>query len=147
MIFHSKQANKQNRFEKPSAIQQRAIIPFIKGGDLIAQAQSGTGKTGAFTIGLLQSMDWSLRSCQGLVLSPTRELAVQTEQVISQIGEYLCDGTFCHTFVGMFLVFAVLCLQKQIFTVVLLFPESAMQIGNDGHQTLSKQVEPEFRRI
>eukprot|EP01060_Flectonema_neradi_P039289 TRINITY_DN85_c0_g1_i1.p1 TRINITY_DN85_c0_g1~~TRINITY_DN85_c0_g1_i1.p1 ORF type:complete len:405 (+),score=105.84 TRINITY_DN85_c0_g1_i1:79-1293(+) len=87
-------------FEKPSAIQQRAIIPFIKGGDLIAQAQSGTGKTGAFTIGLLQRMDWSLRACQGLVLSPTRELAVQTEQVISQIGEYLCDGTFCHTFVG-----------------------------------------------
>eukprot|EP01059_Diplonema_ambulator_P000396 TRINITY_DN10331_c0_g2_i1.p1 TRINITY_DN10331_c0_g2~~TRINITY_DN10331_c0_g2_i1.p1 ORF type:complete len:404 (+),score=172.32 TRINITY_DN10331_c0_g2_i1:50-1261(+) len=87
-------------FEKPSAIQQRAIIPFIKGGDLIAQAQSGTGKTGAFTIGLLQRMDWTTRACQGLVLSPTRELAVQTEQVISNIGEYLCDGTFCHTFVG-----------------------------------------------
>eukprot|EP01062_Namystynia_karyoxenos_P013231 TRINITY_DN1476_c0_g1_i6.p1 TRINITY_DN1476_c0_g1~~TRINITY_DN1476_c0_g1_i6.p1 ORF type:complete len:372 (+),score=199.81 TRINITY_DN1476_c0_g1_i6:3-1118(+) len=87
-------------FEKPSAIQQRAIIPFIKGGDLIAQAQSGTGKTGAFAIGLLQRMDWSTRSCQGMVLSPTRELAMQTEQVISNIGEYLCDGSFCHTFVG-----------------------------------------------
>ncbi|KAJ9464631.1 putative eukaryotic initiation factor 4A [Diplonema papillatum] len=87
-------------FEKPSAIQQRAIVPFIKGGDLIAQAQSGTGKTGAFTIGLLQRMDWANRACQGLVLSPTRELAVQTEQVISSIGEYLCDGTFCHTFIG-----------------------------------------------
>ena len=88
-------------FEKPSAIQQRAIIPFIKGGDLIAQAQSGTGKTGAFTIGLLQRMNWSDRNCQALVLSPTRELAVQTEAVVSAIGEYLCDGPFCHTFVGM----------------------------------------------
>ncbi len=39
-------------FEKPSAIQQRAIVPFIRGGDIIAQAQSGTGKTGAFSIGL-----------------------------------------------------------------------------------------------
>jgi len=87
-------------FEKPSAIQQRAIIPFIKGGDLIAQAQSGTGKTGAFSIGLLQRMEWSKRECQGMVLSPTRELATQTEQVISSIGEYLCDGSFCHTFVG-----------------------------------------------
>eukprot|EP01061_Rhynchopus_euleeides_P002227 TRINITY_DN1170_c0_g1_i1.p1 TRINITY_DN1170_c0_g1~~TRINITY_DN1170_c0_g1_i1.p1 ORF type:complete len:403 (+),score=190.68 TRINITY_DN1170_c0_g1_i1:97-1305(+) len=87
-------------FEKPSAIQQRAIIPFIKGGDLIAQAQSGTGKTGAFTIGLLQRMDWTNRACQGLILSPTRELATQTESVISSIGEYLCDGPFCHTFVG-----------------------------------------------
>jgi len=87
-------------FEKPSAIQQRAIIPFIKGGDLIAQAQSGTGKTGAFSIGLLQRMDWGSRNCQGMVLSPTRELATQTESVISSIGEYLCDGSFCHTFVG-----------------------------------------------
>ena len=146
MIFHSKQANKQNRFEKPSAIQQRAIIPFIKGGDLIAQAQSGTGKTGAFTIGLLQRMDWSLRSCQGLVLSPTRELAVQTEQVISQIGEYLCDGTFCHTFVGMFLVFAVCAYRSRSLRLCFCF-RRAMQIGNDGHQTISKQVEPEFRRI
>ena len=40
-------------FEKPSAIQQRAIVPMIAGGDIIAQAQSGTGKTGAFTIATL----------------------------------------------------------------------------------------------
>eukprot|EP01063_Lacrimia_lanifica_P016744 TRINITY_DN232_c0_g1_i3.p1 TRINITY_DN232_c0_g1~~TRINITY_DN232_c0_g1_i3.p1 ORF type:complete len:406 (+),score=209.57 TRINITY_DN232_c0_g1_i3:63-1280(+) len=88
-------------FEKPSAIQQRAIIPFMTGGDLIAQAQSGTGKTGAFTIGLLQRMDFSQKCCQGLVLSPTRELAMQTEQVITKMGEYMVEGgTFCHTFIG-----------------------------------------------
>ena len=88
-------------FEKPSAIQQRAIVPFIQGGDLIAQAQSGTGKTGAFSIGLLQRLDFKHRTLQAIVLSPTRELAMQTRQVISAIGEYFSGSTpFCHTFVG-----------------------------------------------
>lgn len=89
-------------FEKPSAIQQRAIVPFIKGGDIIAQAQSGTGKTGAFAIGTLQRMDFSVKRVQALILSPTRELALQTEQVIAHIGDFLADSntTFCATFVG-----------------------------------------------
>jgi len=87
-------------FEKPSAIQQRAIVPFIKGGDLIAQAQSGTGKTGAFAIGLLQRVEFRTKSCQALVLSPTRELATQTFNVVNHIGEYLSEPGFCHTFVG-----------------------------------------------
>lgn len=88
-------------FEKPSSIQQRAIVPFTRGGDIIAQAQSGTGKTGAFSIGLLQRMDFRRPVTQGLVLSPTRELAQQTSEVISRIGEFLAEGkTFCETFVG-----------------------------------------------
>jgi translation initiation factor 4A len=88
-------------FEKPSAIQQRAIVPFVNGGDIIAQAQSGTGKTGAFVIGTLLRIDFSVRSCQALILSPTRELAVQTEQVVSRIGEYIRDGqSFAGIFVG-----------------------------------------------
>jgi len=89
-------------FEKPSAIQQRAIVPMTKGGDIIAQAQSGTGKTGAFSIALLQRIDFRRKDLQGLILSPTRELAQQTHAVISAIGEYQSDGHpgFCHTFVG-----------------------------------------------
>eukprot|EP00758_Cryptobia_borreli_P015653 Tbor_TRINITY_DN6043_c2_g4::TRINITY_DN6043_c2_g4_i1::g.11020::m.11020/K13025/EIF4A3, FAL1; ATP-dependent RNA helicase len=88
-------------FEKPSAIQQRAIVPMIKGGDIIAQAQSGTGKTGAFSIALLQRIDFRHYNLQGLVLAPTRELAIQTYTVIGQIGDYISEGhTFCHTFVG-----------------------------------------------
>ena len=47
----------QYGFEKPSPIQQKAIVPLSKGGDLIVQAQSGTGKTGTFTIGVLQKFD------------------------------------------------------------------------------------------
>lgn len=76
-------------FERPSAIQQRAIFPIISGRDVIAQAQSGTGKTGMFSIGILQKLDTALRETQALVLSPTRELAVQTQNVLLALGEYL----------------------------------------------------------
>uniref|UniRef100_A0A4W4GJT5 RNA helicase n=1 Tax=Electrophorus electricus TaxID=8005 RepID=A0A4W4GJT5_ELEEL len=64
-------------FEKPSAIQQRAILPCIKGYDVIAQAQSGTGKTATFAISILQQVDVELKGTQALVLAPTRELAQQ----------------------------------------------------------------------
>ncbi|KAK5888502.1 hypothetical protein CesoFtcFv8_014593 [Champsocephalus esox] len=63
-------------FEKPSAIQQRAIMPFIKGYDVIAQ--SGTGKTATFAISILQQLDIKLKETQALVPAPTRELAQQT---------------------------------------------------------------------
>lgn len=56
-------------FEKPSAIQQRAIVPLIKGRDLIAQSQSGTGKTAVFSIGTLQSLDLSTTETQALSAS------------------------------------------------------------------------------
>eukprot|EP00527_Entomoneis_sp_CCMP2396_P000902 CAMPEP_0198142828 /NCGR_PEP_ID=MMETSP1443-20131203/5507_1 /TAXON_ID=186043 /ORGANISM="Entomoneis sp., Strain CCMP2396" /LENGTH=121 /DNA_ID=CAMNT_0043805927 /DNA_START=105 /DNA_END=467 /DNA_ORIENTATION=+ len=62
-------------FEKPSAIQQRAVRPTMLGRDLIAQAQSGTGKTATFAIGTLGKLDKEIRSCQALILAPTRELA------------------------------------------------------------------------
>ena len=76
-------------FEKPSAIQQRAIGPILSGRDVISQAQSGTGKTGMFSIGILQQLDPSLRETQALVLSPTRELAVQTQNVLLGLGDFL----------------------------------------------------------
>ena len=76
-------------FEKPSAIQQRAIMPIINGRDCIAQAQSGTGKTATFAIGILQSLDMSINECQSLVLVPTRELAQQIVKVISALGDYM----------------------------------------------------------
>jgi len=72
-------------FERPSAIQQRAIKPMIKGRDVIAQAQSGTGKTATFSIAMLQSIDTQLRDTQVLCLSPTRELAVQIQKVLGHL--------------------------------------------------------------
>uniref|UniRef100_A0A8C4QH42 RNA helicase n=1 Tax=Eptatretus burgeri TaxID=7764 RepID=A0A8C4QH42_EPTBU len=76
-------------FEKPSAIQQRAIIPCIKGYDVIAQAQSGTGKTATFAISILQLLDVELTETQALVLAPTRELAQQIQKVMVSLGDYL----------------------------------------------------------
>lgn len=76
-------------FEKPSAIQQRAIVPCIQGHDVIAQAQSGTGKTATFSISVLQSIDTSRRECQALVLAPTRELANQIQKVMLALGDYM----------------------------------------------------------
>lgn len=64
-------------FEKPSAIQARAILPSCTGRDVIAQAQSGTGKTATFSIAILQQLDINMKDCQALVLAPTRELATQ----------------------------------------------------------------------
>lgn len=85
-------------FEKPSAIQQRAIIPCIKGHDVIAQAQSGTGKTATFSIAILQQIDTSLRDCQALILAPTRELATQIQKVVISLGDYLAAQ--CHACIG-----------------------------------------------
>jgi len=76
-------------FEKPSAIQQRAIVPVITGRDVIAQAQSGTGKTATFCISILQSIDTAVRETQALVLSPTRELAQQIQKVALALGDFM----------------------------------------------------------
>lgn len=76
-------------FEKPSPIQQKAIIPIKNGNDVLAQAQSGTGKTGAFSIGAMCHVDPALKKVQILVLVPTRELAQQIEYVASHLGTYL----------------------------------------------------------
>ncbi len=78
-------------FEKPSAIQRKAIYPLINNPpvDLIAQAQSGTGKTGTFTIGALQKVDESKDETQVIILAPTHELAQQSKTVLDELGRYL----------------------------------------------------------
>lgn len=85
-------------FEKPSAIQQRAVRPILRGRDVIAQAQSGTGKTATFAMAVLQTIDTSVRETQVLVLSPTRELAVQIQKVVLALGDYM--SVQCHACIG-----------------------------------------------
>jgi superfamily II DNA/RNA helicase len=75
-------------FEHPSDVQQRAIMLAASGRDIIIQAQSGTGKTGTFSIATLQQLDPTLRQVQAIVLSPTRELAAQTRDVMQELGMY-----------------------------------------------------------
>jgi translation initiation factor 4A len=85
-------------FESPSDIQKNAIKPFIEGQDIIAQAQSGTGKTGAFTIGTLQSIDL-MGGTQAIVLAPTHELVYQIADVMKNIGSSM-QNLFIKTVVG-----------------------------------------------
>ncbi len=76
-------------FERPSNIQQLAIVPMSTHTDILAQAQSGTGKTGTFTIGSLSVVDTTCPYPQVLVLCPTRELSQQTERVARSLGQYM----------------------------------------------------------
>lgn len=96
-------------YETPSAVQSRAILQICKGRgmihsfpdlteDVIAQAQSGTGKTATFAISILQSIVTSERETQALVLSPTRELATQIQAVILALGDYM--NVQCHACIG-----------------------------------------------
>lgn len=76
-------------FENPSPIQKKGIKPMLNKRDVIAQAQSGTGKTGCFTVGTLARIDPSKPGVQALILSPTRELSMQTKNVIDGIGTFV----------------------------------------------------------
>jgi translation initiation factor 4A len=76
-------------FENPSPIQAKAIYPMTCKRDVIAQAQSGTGKTGAFTIGSLSLIDPALNKTQAILMAPTHELASQTTVVCNSISSHM----------------------------------------------------------
>ena len=86
-------------FERPSPIQKKAIKPIVAGKDVIAQAQSGTGKTAAFGIGALSVVKVQDNFTQVLILSPTKELAKQTSSVIQQLGSMI-NGLKIQTMYG-----------------------------------------------
>lgn len=86
-------------FEDPSPIQKKAIRPIIDGKDVIAQAQSGTGKTGAFTVAAIQSIDENVKEVQCLIMAPTRELATQIHTVLNSIGTFI-ENLNAKLFVG-----------------------------------------------
>ncbi|MGE5654746.1 MAG: DEAD/DEAH box helicase [Bacillota bacterium] len=76
-------------FEEPSPIQARTIPILLQGRDLIGQAQTGTGKTAAFAIPLLERLDMQQPGVKALVLAPTRELAVQVAEEVNRIGKFM----------------------------------------------------------
>lgn len=76
-------------FEKPSVIQQKGIVPLIMKKDIIAQAQSGTGKTATFVIGTLQNLEINVKFIKVLIIAPTRELACQIQDVYNSIGCFM----------------------------------------------------------
>ncbi|CAE7524055.1 unnamed protein product [Symbiodinium pilosum] len=85
-------------FERPSAVQQRAIRPVLQGRDVIVQSQSGTGKTSVFCLGALHVVDVTSVEPQAVLLSPTRELAEQSAKVCSALGDYM--GVKIHRCMG-----------------------------------------------
>lgn len=73
-------------FENPSPIQKKSIVPILKGKDVIAQAQSGTGKTACFAISSIQLVNTSLKNTQAIIMSPTRELSAQIKSVVDALA-------------------------------------------------------------
>ena len=76
-------------FERPSPIQRQGILPIIEGKDIIAQAQSGTGKTGCFSVASLAPIVPELKQVQVMIIAPTRELARQIYSVVSTLSKYI----------------------------------------------------------
>src|SRR5688500_15791925 len=73
-------------YESPSPIQVQAIPPLLEGRDVIGQAQTGTGKTAAFGLPMIEYVDLSHDGVQALVLTPTRELCIQVTQALRAYG-------------------------------------------------------------
>ncbi|KAJ4461156.1 putative ATP-dependent RNA helicase FAL1 [Paratrimastix pyriformis] len=119
-------------FEKPSVIQQKAIKPILTRRDVIAQAQSGTGKTATFSIALLQLVDENVHEVQSLVLSPTRELATQSAKVMSTLAQYMNVKIFClvgGTGVGQ----TIRNLREDGIQIVVGTPGRVMHMIREGH--------------
>jgi len=86
-------------FDRPSAIQQRAIVPLVRGSDVIVQSTAGTGKTATWVIGVLSHIDSSIDKAQALILCPNRELGRQSARLVMSLGSYK-ENLRCHYLVG-----------------------------------------------
>ncbi|GAA0350009.1 DEAD/DEAH box helicase [Bacillus horti] len=82
-------------FETPTPIQQETIPLALEGKDVIGQAQTGTGKTAAFVLPMLQKINTDLKDVQGLILTPTRELAIQITSDIEELAKYMDIHAVC----------------------------------------------------
>jgi ATP-dependent RNA helicase DeaD len=75
-------------YEEPTPVQEQTIRLMLEGSDVIAQAQTGTGKTAAFALPIIQNLDPDIRSPQALILTPTRELAIQVAEAFQSYSKY-----------------------------------------------------------
>ena len=82
-------------YEDLTPIQEKTFEPILSGRDLLARAETGSGKTGACGIPLVQTIDPSVKAIQALILVPTRELALQYVEEIHQISRYTGGRPFC----------------------------------------------------
>ena len=82
------QALERLGYEQPTSVQARVLDTFWNAQDLIVQSQTGSGKTMAFALPLCEAVDWEKRYPQALVLTPTRELALQIQEVFFKVGRF-----------------------------------------------------------
>jgi superfamily II DNA/RNA helicase len=92
-------------YEAPSAIQAETIPLLLEGRDMIGQAQTGTGKTAAFSLPLLSNLDLTTKDTQILVLAPTRELAIQVAEAMQSYARHLKVSMSCLFTAGRALIF------------------------------------------
>jgi ATP-dependent RNA helicase DeaD len=105
-------------YETPSPIQRAAIPPLLEGKDLLGQAQTGTGKTAAFALPLLSRLDVSLAQPQLLVLTPTRELAIQVAEAMQTYARHLKDFHVLPVYGGQGMDFQLKQLRRGVHVVV-----------------------------
>lgn len=89
------QAIRKMGFEEPTPIQEQAIPPLLEGRDIVGQAQTGTGKTAAYALPMLERIDTSLPTVQGFILTPTRELALQVSRAMEEFAKFLPVRVLC----------------------------------------------------
>lgn len=100
-------------WERPSPIQEASIGIALSGQDILARAKNGTGKTGAYCIPLIGRIDTTKDHIQGLIVVPTRELALQTSQICIELGKHLnlkvcfCLSRFSNAFFRLWLPLVV----------------------------------------
>ncbi len=105
-------------YETPSPIQAESIPPLLAGRDLLGQAQTGTGKTAAFALPLLSQLELKSRAPQILVLTPTRELALQVSEAIQTYARHLKDFIVLPIYGGQSMVQQLRQLQRGVHVVV-----------------------------
>ena len=105
-------------YETPSPIQAASIPALMEGRDLIGQAQTGTGKTAAFALPLLAGLDFNQREPQILVLTPTRELAIQVAEAFQRYARHLVGLHVVPIYGGQSIVLQFRALQRAVHVVV-----------------------------
>lgn len=105
-------------FEALSPIQERSIPLILEGNDIIGQAQTGTGKTAAFGIPLIELLDAKRRQTEALVLCPTRELAVQVASELRKLARYRKDIIIVPVYGGQSIRSQIVSLKKGVHIVV-----------------------------
>ena len=130
-------AVKQVGYETPTPIQQQAIPPILEGRDVMGLAQTGTGKTAAFALPILQRLTrGALRQTRALIVAPTRELAEQIHQSFGELGRYTkVRSTAIYGGVGKGPQIQAL---KSGVEIVVACPGRLLDLAGDGHVDLSK---------